>query len=311
MAYGWFLRGEEGERGGNTASVLGYGAHRTTLPGAGNCGIKSQECPWDSQGPAIGVTSSCRELCLEPFPSYDTAKRAGQGNESLLGIKLPPSGGTNQPFPPRASDDGSISRANSTEISGEKTDSNNTSPFPPRASDDGSISRANSTEISGEKTDSNNTSPFPPRTTDDGSISCANSAGLPGEKTVTMAASAVRILPKIRGEDSDEGGISRVDSAGISAGMTEIKNRIRGGGGGDMAKGGRAEGGRKVPGKDDKDDVVEEDTQPMYVEGVLGAIKTTMHATHGYYMRMLCDPITLVMRAHILLTLVHFITGRN
>uniref|UniRef100_A0A7S0RFC8 Ion transport domain-containing protein n=1 Tax=Chlamydomonas leiostraca TaxID=1034604 RepID=A0A7S0RFC8_9CHLO len=117
------------------------------------------------------------------------------------------------------------------------------------------------------------------------------------------------------GDKERVSGIAR-DSSEITLGTggQEIRNRIRGGGGGDLPTNGgqairRAEV-KKPGGVPDKEDALptDDDREPLHVGGFVGAVGTLAHSLAGYYVRQAADPITVLALAHQLLTFIHFIT---
>ena len=97
----------------------------------------------------------------------------------------------------------------------------------------------------------------------------------------------------------------------VSLSSGEIRNRLRGGGGGDggsqKAVTRRPELERSLSKGVEESEKSSASHRQLYDGGLLDNLKTLMHALKGYYGKRLHDPITLVMLLHLILTLVHFI----
>lgn len=119
--------------------------------------------------------------------------------------------------------------------------------------------------------------------------------------------------PTSPGGEKDRVSIGR-DSSEIGSTMgQEIRNRIRGGGGGDLPAGAasaniRRADNKKADNKKDDDVAAEDDREPLHVGGVRGVIGWLGHSLVSYYRRQAADPSTVIMVVHIMLTFTHFIT---
>mmetsp|Transcript_1453 Transcript_1453/g.3191 ORF Transcript_1453/g.3191 Transcript_1453/m.3191 type:complete len:1024 (-) Transcript_1453:1638-4709(-) len=133
-------------------------------------------------------------------------------------------------------------------------------------------------------------------------------AGGPGSMNLNAASSSAAAAGD--GAATTTPGVIREGSMEIGSEKgQEIRNRLRGGGGGDLPVGAKALK-RPGPKRSNTSDVEagEDDRKPLHTGGAGYHVRAIIHSLHGYFRRQAADPILFVMSLHILLTFVHFIT---
>ncbi|KAJ9514736.1 hypothetical protein QJQ45_028386, partial [Haematococcus lacustris] len=116
----------------------------------------------------------------------------------------------------------------------------------------------------------------------------------------TAPGEVVPLLPEGQGQGTRPGQ--------AAAAQGEFRNRLRGGGGGDLPSAAGASRRELKRWEGEGEEVDEDERHPLHVGGLWGHLGTVRHALAGYLHRKLADPVTLLMASHKLLTITHFVT---